>query len=412
MQKINYKSLILFLFFFLYALIESKGGGDFKLFLEASKDLFEGKNIYTETYNEWYHYYYDLFFAIIIYPLSFLPLYVAKFIWISFNIFLVYKTWNLLSSWIPIELLSEKSVNILRFLVWFFMLRFLRDNLHLCQMTISVLFLSLKGLDLIKEKKIVLGSLFISVGISVKILPIVLIPYLLYRSYFKSSILILVFVVSLQFLPALVLNFNYLIFLLEQRITSLNPANTNHILDTSERSFHSLTTLLSTLLIENCGDSHALLLKRNFANITLNNLKIIIQVVRLVLVLFSIYFLKNTLFRTQVRKLDSLYELSYIFLIVPLIFPHQQHYAFYFIFPAIVYLAFYWVYFYENAEKKRGEFKFALLISFGFIVYFLTNCHLILGAFNEYYDHFKILTYGVMLLIPLLVYSSPKKLNL
>jgi hypothetical protein len=412
MPKINYKSIFFYIFLIVLTLIESRGGGDFKIFLDASQDFFKGKNIYIETYNEFFHYYYDLFFAIIIYPLSFLPLFFAKFIWISFNIFLISKTWDLLFSWLPKDLLTDKSSKIFKIIIWIFMLRFFRDNLHLCQMTISILFLCLKGLDLIRSKKIYLGALLISIGISIKILPIVLLPYLLFRSYFKESILIILFFIILQILPVIFIDFQQVMFLLNQRWYSLNPSNANHILDTAERSFHSLTTLLSTLLVEKCGDTYALPIKRNIANISLQNLKWSILILRLILISFTLFFLKNSFFKKQENTYFSLYELSYIFLLVPLIFPHQQHYAFYFLFPSIVYLTFYWLYQIENDFFAKNNLKFYFLIIYGVILYFSTNCHLILGTFNEYYDHFKVLTYGTLLFIPILAISSPKKLNL
>jgi hypothetical protein len=412
MPKINYKSIFFYIFLIVLTLIESRGGGDFKIFLDASQDFFKGKNIYIETYNEFFHYYYDLFFAIIIYPLSFLPLFFAKFIWISFNIFLISKTWDLLFSWLPKDLLTDKSSKIFKIIIWIFMLRFFRDNLHLCQMTISILFLCLKGLDLIRSKKIYLGALFISIGISIKILPIVLLPYLLFRSYFKESILIVLFFIILQILPVIFIDFQQVMFLLNQRWYSLNPSNANHILDTAERSFHSLTTLLSTLLVEKCGDTYALPIKRNIANISLQNLKWSILILRLILISFTLFFLKNSFFKKQENSYFSLYELSYIFLLVPLIFPHQQHYAFYFLFPSIVYLTFYWLYQIENDFFAKNKLKFYFSIIYVVILYFSTNCHLILGTFNEYYDHFKVLTYGTLLFIPILAISSPKKLNL
>lgn len=413
MQKINYKSLLFYLFIIVFTIIESsKGGGDFKIFLDASQDLFKGKNIYFETYNEWYHYYYDLFFAIIIYPLSFLPFFFSKFIWISFNIFLVYKTWQLLCRWIPIELLNHKGSYIFKIVTWLFMLRFLRDNIQIGQLTVSILFLSFKGIELIQNRKIFLGSLFISIGISIKILPIVLVPYLLCRSYFKESLLIVIFTLLLQFTPILFMDLHHILFLLNERWTSLNPSNTQHVLDTSERSFHSLTTLLSTLLVEKCGDTHVLPIKRNIADVSIHQLHLIIQIVRLFLIAFTLFFLKFSFFKKQENKFISLYELSYIFLLVPLIFPHQQQYAFYFIFPAVVYLSFYWNYFYDKVLIKKKNFKFILVLVYGFLLYFFTNCDLILGTFDEYYDHFKVLTYGAILFIPLLMFSSPKKLNL
>ena len=38
-------------------------------------------------------------------------------------------------------------------------------------------------------------------------------------------------------------------------------------------------------------------------------------------------------------------------------------------------------------------------------VFLLFSLKILLGAFNNYYDHYKILTYGALLLIPLLVWA-------
>ena len=106
--------------------------------------------------------------------------------------------------------------------------------------------------------------------------------------------------------------------------------------------------------------------------------------------------------------------MSYLCLIIPLIFPHQQHYAFFFIFPASTYLLFYLVYLFFIKENykitKYFKIKKITLIVFISIVYFLTNSHFILGQFNNFYDHYKTLTYGVLILMTLLAICKPDKL--
>jgi hypothetical protein len=44
------------------------------------------------------------------------------------------------------------------------------------------------------------------------------------------------------------------------------------------------------------------------------------------------------------------------------------------------------------------------------LIYLLTNAHLLLGEFREYYDHYKIITYGGLLMIVLLAFLKPDKL--
>ena len=53
--------------------------------------------------------------------------------------------------------------------------------------------------------------------------------------------------------------------------------------------------------------------------------------------------------------------------------------------------------------------KFKLLIVFTILSYLLCNLSLLLGEFRDYYDHFKILTYGALMVIPLLAICYPLK---
>jgi hypothetical protein len=211
--------------------------------------------------------------------------------------------------------------------------------------------------------------------------------------------------------------FDYTKFLLIERWNLLNPMNQTHILDTSERSFQSLSTLLATLLVKDCGDWHALPLKRNIADISIESLNIVINIVRVIFVLLTLYFLKTRPFIKTTVKLQKLYEISYLCLLIPLIFPHQQFYAFFFIFPASTYLLFYLVYLYfnkgsNNSKESHLISKKITLIVLLCIAYFATNCHFILGEFNIYYDHYKVLTYGVILLVILLAVCRPEKILL
>ncbi|HEY1039196.1 MAG TPA: glycosyltransferase family 87 protein [Bacteroidia bacterium] len=395
---------------------EARGEGDFSIFLAASRDLWGGKNVYTIMYQQWYHYYYGVFFAILLTPLNYVSLYLAKFLWLLLNTFFVYRTWKILSSWLPLEKLSKKALAVFTVLCFVFIFRFLRDNFHLSQLTICILYLTLEGLFFIEKDKKVAGAALIALGIDIKLLPIIIIPYLIYRKEWKATIFVVAFILVFLFIPTLFIGYDFNILLLTERWNLLNPSNAAHVLDTSERSFHSLTTLLATLLVENTGDAnHVLHIKRNIADISIEKLNMIINICRGILVLGTFWFLRTLPFRSATSKLHKLYEVSYLCLVVPLIFPHQQHYAFFFAFPAGTYLLFYLVYKYYNTGTTYVgtgfKSKRIVLSSLLFIVFILSSSHLLLGTFNEYYDHFKTLTYGMLLLLVTLVFCEPNKLN-
>ena len=49
------------------------------------------------------------------------------------------------------------------------------------------------------------------------------------------------------------------------------------------------------------------------------------------------------------------------------------------------------------------------MVSLSIAIYFLCNLKILLGEFNEYYEHYKILSYGALMLIVLLALCVPKE---
>ncbi|MBK9284472.1 MAG: DUF2029 domain-containing protein [Sphingobacteriaceae bacterium] len=395
-------------------LFEARGEGDFNIFLNASKDLLTGKNIYTETYYKWYHYYYDLSFALFLYPFSYFPFYIVKVLWLFANVFFTFRIWKIIQYYLSFEKSGLNNKLLFSLLSFAFALPFLRDNFHLAQVTTFILYLCFEGIFFLEKNKTLKGSLLIALGISIKLLPLILIPYLIYRGNFKAIAYILLWFIVLAIFPAIFIGIDQTIFLLHQRWILLNPGNTEHILDTAERSFHSLSTLFATLFIKDCGDIYALKIPRNIADVSIENLKILINTARVVLILLSLYFFKTRPFHKSKSNLNKLYELSYLFLLIPLIFPHQQFYAFLFTTPACIYLLYYFFRKYNSDNIKQANSfrrrKITLIILL-IIIFSLTGSHFYLGQFNDYYDHFKTLTYGALLIIPVLAFCSPEKLN-
>lgn len=176
-------------------------------------------------------------------------------------------------------------------------------------------------------------------------------------------------------------------------------------MDVSERSFHSLSTFLSVLLIEQAKEIDALPIKRNIADISLQSLYMAILFSRLLLAAFTVYFLRTLPFQKPFNRLHQFWELSYILLVVPLLFPHQQHYAFLFMIPAFMYCVYDLLAFRAQKNKVFIYFTSGALI----LIYLAVNLKLLLGEFNAYYEHFKILTCGALLLIIILAVLAPKK---
>lgn len=390
--------------------IESKTVGDLDIFVQASADLLGGKNIYTEQYHEYYHYYYDVLFALIISPLQFLTPYWAAFIWLCINMILTYRLWKLITSYIPFENISAKAKKAITWFSCIMLFAVWHKNIHLAQMTIFILWLSMEGLYQIDRKKFLLGALLIALGITIKILPLLLIPYLIYRGKFRSTAYIVAWVIILLNLPALFIGFEYNNFLLAERWALVSPENAEHVRDEGI-AFHSISTFLAALLVENPWNTPTLELKRNIANVSAETLGIIVTAVRLFFVLLTLHFLRSWPFKPAKNKLKTLYEVSYIFLITPLLFPHQQHYAFFFAAPAVVYLFYYYCIRFKNDQKPLPNGKKIILISLAVIVFFLLSSNFILGQWRDIYNHYKTLTYGIFIIVAILFAARPNKLQ-
>lgn len=389
-----------------YVFIEAQGRGDLFIFLSASTDLFENENIFKNTYLDGYHYFYSVFFAILLKPFTFLPMWACNALWLCANLFFVFRIFTLIKNLLPLHDFTKNELMALRIGGFLFSLRFIHENLHCLQITILILYLTLQGMQLVfsNKPKPFWGALLIAFGINIKLLPLVLVPYLFYRGFFRAGFAIIGIYIGLLILPAAFIGWEQNQLLLSTWADLINPLRSNHVLDAEERSFHGLSTLFSTLLVENPGDTHALLIKRNIADVSLDQLKLILNSARCILILFTLYFLRTLPFKSQVGLKHRFWELSYILLLIPLIFPHQQHYGFLFICPAFIFCLYYFI----RRRKTLSKAKYYFMMITGILIYLLCNLKLILGNYNEYYEHFKILTYGALLLLILLSVCVPK----
>ncbi len=393
-----------------YCVFEVNGRGDFYIFLSAANDLNLQENIFDKKYVDGYHYYYSVLFALILKPFVALPFFWVKFVWLFLNALLFFNLLQMLYKSAFANQLSNRQKNIFLFLVFIVSLRFFINNIHHSQITILILWCCIKGLILISDNKPIPGALILALGINIKLLPIVFVPYLIYRGYFKAALLTALFYIVFMFFPSLIIGHQYNMALLSTWGALINPTNQIHVLDVDERSFHGLSTLLATLFIKDVPDVYALKISRNIADVSIESLSKIILVTRLILIAFTLYFLRLKFFTKAKTVFLQCVETSYILLLIPLIFPHQQHYAFLFAIPAFTTIMYFLIA--NGITYKHRKATIALMI----FIALCFNLKLLLGEFNDYYDHFKLITYCALLLIPLLADVSKKasgqKLNL
>lgn len=390
------------LFIFLLVLpilfIEARTENDFDIFITAARDWSNGLNPYTQLYHEWYHYFYDITFLSVLALFQTLPNYWIKLIWLALQVVMLFEIWRIVLDRLNITKAQQLKRWGFGFVLVLFNVRLLRDNLHLGQMTILLLFLSLKGLDLIFKQKSFLGSALLAWGIVVKVLPIVVIPYLAYRKQWKATIATVALSAGYLALPYLYQNTTQYSDLLKSRWLLLNPTNAEHILDTSERSFHSMTTLTSILFHAQCDDLHILPYRRHIVDCDVQTVKWISLISRLALVCSFLWVLRSKPFDAG-KDENHFREWAYLLMLIPLIFPHQQHYAFFMMMPGLAWLiARYWT----GAKIWKWHSGRTWLLVFIFIT---MNVHFLLGVWSGYYNHFKVLTYGGLAALGLMWYE-------
>lgn len=380
------------------SLIESGERNDFYIYQLASLDVVNNINPYSHSYIDGYYYYYSLLFAYAIYPFTFLNAYTSTFLWLIFNSILLYFIIIKIADFLGIFRESVPKRFMFFILLILFGIRVIRENYHSAQVTILLLFLIIYSIHFLIKEKHTVSSLLLSLAINIKLLALPMLLYYLYRGYWKVFILTIVWTIVLFVIPILWMPLDFYTDCIREWWLLINPSNDHHLIDTEERSFHGITTLISTLFLKNPPDIHALPIRRYIVDLSVEQVKTIIQITRVILISSVLIVIKKRPFvKPSISELC--YETAYIMALIPLIFPHQQHYAFLFQVPAISVL----IYFYLNASFSLTQ-KIIL-----WIIFVCFNLKIILGAFNEYYDHYKILTYGGLMVIGMMVCFSAKK---
>ncbi len=394
----------------IFLVLKSFHFGDFKVFLEAAKLVGKGESPYHQwlfvSQNVYCKYFYSPLWAVLLIPSTYLPYYLTNFFWLTANVWFLFRIWMLLSKYVQLDTLPKAQYQWVLILTLIMSARFILHNFEMIQMTIFLLWGSLESLQFVEKKNMFAGGLLLALVINIKILPVVLVPYLLYRKEYKAFASTLIFSLLFLLLPAIFLGWNKNLTFLSDWWREINPGNTEHLLET-DLGFHSLTALIPTLLTKTKGP---LPFARNLFNLGPSMAITILNGVRIVLIVVVIRFMKWPPFVRATSQLQVLYELSYLFLLVPLIFPHQQKYAFVFILPALFYLSYFITVTHDlskNAGIKGRRIALMILLVFAFLLMTLTTDGLIGKRLSELTQYYKTITYGALLLIVALAISSP-----
>ncbi len=395
------------LLFLIFMIGEYSRLGDFHIYYIASSLLFDSETaIYKKLYGTpaVFEYYGSPFLTLVLHPFTLLPVNAAALLWKLINIIAFIRIWQLTEQYFDIALLTRKKRNVLIVVVFISLSFAVYTNFHSLQFTFILLYTVLEGLNLIYNKNLQnAGALLVSIGILTKLTPVVVLPYLIYRTKFKSVLFIILFTSAFMFLPSLFTGWQKNELLWSEWLAKINPHSDVNTYDMNNSKNHGLSALVASLFIDGINHSESPIhLRRHIVDLNPETVKYILSGVRLFFISLTLYFLQTLPFKSQPDKLHRLWEVSYILLVAPLLLPQQRPYNFLLLLPAIAYC----IYFF-TIDNKNNLWKITLFISAIIII----NLELILGHFREYFWHYKTLTFGTFIILFLLIILHPDKLK-
>ncbi len=409
MNKILNKKSLLIILILIYvittSILTSLDGGDFEVYLDAARKMSNNLNIYNPPFVKGLQYFYSPFFAYLLIPFR-NHVFISEFFWSLLSYFLLYRSFKLLIQYFDVIELTNKQYKAWIILIALLSIQFILYNVSMIQVTFFLLWAILESINQIKNGNNLIGGIILGLAINIKLMPILILPFLFYRGYIKGlSITIFTFIILL-FIPIIGFGPHYNMFLLSEWWHIINPSNKEHLFETGIGT-HSLVALLPVYLTETIGEMNY---KRNIFNLNYQTVEIITNITRLFILSLSLFYFKSMPFQKEVNKLKSIWEISYFILIIPLLFPHQQKYAFILAIPMITYI----LYFYISTFKNKRSYGYNLtLYTFAISMLFFSPLYGsdIIGKFLfRLTQHYRFLTFSTLLLIPISIYCSPKKL--
>ena len=387
--------------------LSAKDGGDFDVYIEAAYKLYHGMNPYLPPYaKDGMGYSYSPFFIILLIPFTG-NYFITEFIWCLLSCFLLYRSFKLFYQYLISEGLTSKVYKIWAWILLILSYQFASNNIGMVQMTIFLLWAMLESLKLTKNGQEVLGGLLLGAIINIKIMPLVMLGYLFYRGYLKAFFVAIATAILLLFSPTIFWGFDYNLILLTDWWKIINPTNAEHLMETGIGT-HSMVAFLPVFLTETVGE---LPYNRNIFNLDLDTAIRITHMAILGLISVSLLYFRSWPFTKEKDDIKSIWEISYFMLLIPLIIPHQQKYAFLLVIPMVAYVLFFFI---KTYSAKHTLVYKSVLVIFGVSMIVFSPIHGsdIIGwnAF-KWSQHYRLITIVTLLLIPISLYCSPKRLR-
>jgi hypothetical protein len=384
--------------------------GDFRSYYHAGTKIREGLSPYYFYVPEegWVSMFsYPPFFAMLMLPFSMMPIGIAAFLWNILSLTALFRIFKLIVEFLSVKQhFNAQKYRIFIFLTLLFTIRFLLYNFDLTQSTLIVMWGTLESVKYIKEDKFVVGGLLLAGVISIKLLPLVILPYLIYRAYFKAAGLTVLFILVLNSIPFFTFGQEGFLKIVNEWWRIVNPTNIEFTLkqNSGDETTHALSAFVPAFFSDSVVRYS---LRRHFLTLNPSQVITLLLFFRVFFIGLTLYFLRSKPFTKASSSYQFMWEISYLLMVIPLIFPQQMKYAFALLLPAFSYLVFY-----VMTMKRNTQFRFLIaLMCLVFILTTLPTDGIIGKRYYEYAQYYKLITWGTFVSIFTLAMFPPDALE-
>jgi len=414
-----------------------RGGNDINVYLYAAGQFLRGEDIYT--LNPFNVYLYSPLFALMLAPLSLLPMPAARVVWMLVNLALAVRVWFIWRGMVPT--LSAGRRRLWGIAVIVLSAGFLNHIFLLGQVTILILWLTTEGITQTARGRPLLGAALIALGINFKIIPLLALVYLGMRGRVRALAYTVALVGVTLVVPAAVHGWEYNARLLATWRAVINPAGEKFAFEDNDGCV-SLNAVLPAYFYDFGAGRPSLTprrrkvdLPRMITAVPRPTLTTILQASRvlLLLVLMAAMLPRSWLAgplpdltrrlgralgapgtddeRAGVGFSASFYwELAMLCLVTLSIFPHQMKYSMLYFVPAGAYVLYFYLSIAEGQVARRaadaavGGVAMALML-----VLAVSGRDLIGSRAVDILDYYHVMGIAVLLFVPILWYCHPKR---
>ena len=399
LKRVDFYYVLIFIYvLWLFSLKNRQTGGmdDFDVFFHSGERLLNGENIYGPPHYYNLKYFYSVLFAGIMGSIQALGINTVKWIWFVINTALFVRVFILLR--IHVFKTEKSSVLIFFFLLLLFG-KIVLVNYTFNQISVLILWTMFEAYHLLKKGHWVWAILILCLGINIKIMPIVLAPYIIVMGKKPFQIILLGLAALLFFLyiPALFIGFETNQFLIGEWLKTLNPVSDIHVMQTYEYGFTDLSSMVTKFL---SAEPVYLEPQVNIADLSRPSLFLITNAIRAALLGSVVYLAFKA--KHAVYGVDKGFVIAAGFMaLIPLCFPHQREYSFMFSMPMFAVLML--------MLAKLKTMSYYIL----FIVFIALTGNLVWIDFAgqtavDIFKHYRLITMGMLAIFLMYIYLAAK----